>query len=171
MNKNLITPEYLRAAFFVREDGVLCHAVKTHGFAGVRNPGDPAGCVNNNGHLVVATCGVRMLAHKVVWVLCYNAYPPTGFDIDHKDRNKQNNHPDNLRLATRSQNNYNATKRKRNTSGYKGVSFDKARGKWDARLNADSKTYRLGRFDTAELAAAAYNEAARQLHGDFARLN
>lgn len=73
----------------------------------------------------------------------------------------------NLRLATPTQNARNVRVRGR----YRGVSWDKCRGKWRARIQVDGKTLFLGYFDTAEEAAKAYDEAALKHHGEFASLN
>lgn len=56
---------------------------------------------------------------------------------------------------------------KRNKSGVKGVSYDKARSKWSAEIMFQRKRYRLGRFDKLKDAAQARKEAEDKLHGDF----
>lgn len=88
-------------------------------------------------------------------------------DIDHKDGNQLNNQRSNLRRATRSLNNANQKISVRNLSGYKGVHFCKERRKWVASIASKS----LGRFDVIEDAVIAYNEAAKNMWGEFARLN
>lgn len=88
-------------------------------------------------------------------------------DVDHKDGDTLNNQRENLRLATRSQNNANSKIPKTNTSGYKGVSFCNERKLWHASIKSKS----LGRFDSPEEAARHYNLAAKNLWGEFARLN
>ena len=77
-------------------------------------------------------------------------------DIDHRDGNTLNNQRDNLRIATRTQNNANAKTPKDNRSGYKGVSFDKARGKYQAQCRVNGKKKHLGYFTTSQEAYAAY---------------
>lgn len=166
MNKELISPEYLRCLYEVR-DGVLVHKIATHGKGGKIAPGDPAGCPFN-GYLMCRISGANIFAHRIVWALEYNAFPPEGKEIDHIDGNRSNNHPDNLRLVDRSQNNFNAKKRSNNTSGYKGVSFDRSRGLWDARIRHRNKLTHLGRFPTPEAAKAAYEKAAIQ-RGEYHR--
>jgi hypothetical protein len=52
---------------------------------------------------------------------------------------------------------------KMNTSGYRGVSHDRQRNKWTADIRSDGKRYRLGRFDTPEEAAMAYDKKAKEL--------
>jgi hypothetical protein len=77
------------------------------------------------------------------------------------------NRRSNLRLATHAQNLMNRPQNSSNTSGYKGVSFNKHAKKWRAGITALGKTVCLGYFDTPELAYAAYCAAARELHGEF----
>lgn len=95
----------------------------------------------------------------------------TSLHIDHINGNRLDNRKENLRVATCSQNVMNRGKQANNTRGYKGVIYDKSRGKWRAEITANKKSHYLGRFDTAEEAALAYNEAAKELHGEFAYFN
>jgi hypothetical protein len=90
-------------------------------------------------------------------------------DIDHADRNMLNNQRSNLREIGRSGQQQNRNGFKNNTSGYKGVSFH--RGKWQARIRIGGTLIYLGRFDTIELGAKAYDKAAFQAWGDNASLN
>lgn len=96
---------------------------------------------------------------------------PAGMEIDHIDGDKLNNCRNNLRVCLRSENLQNYPIRKDNTSGYRGVSFQKARNKWVAKIRASRVEYFLGLFTTAEEAARAYNAAAIEHYGAFARLN
>jgi hypothetical protein len=90
--------------------------------------------------------------------------------VDHRDRNKQNNHIENLRAATDSQNCKNRKSLKNSTSKYLGVSL--AKGKfWVAQIKINGKQTCLGRFPNQETAAIAYNKAAEIHHGEFANLN
>lgn len=91
--------------------------------------------------------------------------------IDHINGDKLDNRKDNLRVTTPSQNAMNRGSQSNNSSGYKGVIYDKARGKWRAEICFRGNRKHLGRFETAELAALAYNEAAIKYHGEFAYLN
>ena len=90
---------------------------------------------------------------------------------DHKDNDGLNNRRSNLRLCTSTQNNCNRKIGKQNSSGFKGVSFYLPTNKWSARIGYKGKERRIGYFDTPEEAAKAYNVEARELHGEFARLN
>lgn len=54
-----------------------------------------------------------------------------------------------------------------NTSGYVGVSFDRTRGKWSAKITFQGVIYRLGRFVEKRDAIQARKDAERRLHSDF----
>mgnify|MGYP001606453598 CR=1 FL=1 len=97
--------------------------------------------------------------------------PPKGMYPDHINRDGLDNRRWNLRICTTSQNGINKGKQKNNTSGYKGVCWHKRDEKWQARIKVDKKPMYLGYFNTKEEAALAYNEAAKQYFGEFAKLN
>ena len=101
---------------------------------------------------------------------------PEGYVIDHINGNKLDNRKTNLRLVTIQQNTFNSSARqmvagKPCRSRYKGVHWRDERGKWVSRITKDGKHYYLGLFDTEVQAAAAYNNAAKSLFGDYAKLN
>src|SRR3990167_4034233 len=89
-------------------------------------------------------------------------------EIDHIDRNRLNNQKANLRTCTRSQNKMNTQKYKNNTSGIKGVCWDKRAQKWNAQIQKEKKHFYLGYFDLKEDARNAYIEASKELHGIYA---
>ena len=126
-------------------------------------------CVKNN-HTYPTVCikTVRYKAHKIVFGLVYNYIPKI---IDHIDKDKSNFKIDNLREVTKSQNEWNRTKRSDNTSGYKGVWYHKQRNKWAAEITFHGKSHKLGLFLTPELAAEAYNNEAKKLHKEYAEIN
>lgn len=98
-----------------------------------------------------------------------------GMEGDHRDGNGLNNQRYNLRVCSPGQNRYNQSVRTHaKHSRFKGVSLkrDTPRAKpWEAYISAEGKLRKLGHFYTEEAAALAYNEAAKVLHGEFARLN
>lgn len=94
-----------------------------------------------------------------------------GFLIDHIDRNTHNNQKNNLRIATYSENNSNVAITKRNSSGFKGVSYSVGARAWKACISFKRNRIFLGYFKTKEIAAKKYNEAALKYHGNFAVLN
>lgn len=91
--------------------------------------------------------------------------------LDHIDGDKLNNRKNNLRTCTTAENSRNCKISKNNTSGYKGVSWNKERNKWTADIMYNYKHIYLGEFIEGKQAAAAYNEKAAELHGEFAQLN
>lgn len=76
----------------------------------------------------------------------------------------------NLRIATFSQNQWNSRARG-GTSAFKGVSWCSITSKWRADVCCHGKKQCLGRFDSEEAAAAAYDQRAKELFGEFARTN
>lgn len=95
----------------------------------------------------------------------------SGMDVDHKDKNGLNNQKSNLRVCTRSQNMWNQRPQKNGKSKYLGVSFDKRDKKWKAQICTHYKRKVIGRFNSEDDAAMAYNSYARHLHGEFAHIN
>src|SRR5258708_2933591 len=91
--------------------------------------------------------------------------------VDHHDSDGLNNRRSNLRVCTNRQNTQNVRKPVTNTSGFKGVTWDKENEKWIAQLSVSGKHKNLGRFTDPKEAAAAYNAAALLHFGEFARLN
>lgn len=77
----------------------------------------------------------------------------------------------NLRICTKSQNCSNRTAIISGKSKYKGVSWSKAHKLWLAQIAVNGKNKNLGRFKTEEEAALKYNEAAIELHKEFAYIN
>ena len=96
---------------------------------------------------------------------------PPGVQIDHRDGNGLNCSRDNLRLCTNQNNRRNSRKGNRNTSGFKGVSFFKRDQNWRAYIMLDARQIHLGYFKTSEEAARAYDNAAKELFGEFASPN
>ncbi len=87
--------------------------------------GDRAGCLHkSSGYIKVFLFGRLYRAHRVIFYLHHGIWPE--HDIDHIDHDKTNNHIDNLRSATGSQNQRNRSRLKNNTSGCNGVSKSKS---------------------------------------------
>ena len=87
--------------------------------------------------------------------------------VDHIDNNPSNNNAKNLRWATSNENGFNQGKRINNTSGFKGVSFNKKANKYEARININGKTKYLKHYETPEEASEKYEIKAKEIHGDF----
>lgn len=96
---------------------------------------------------------------------------PDDMQIDHIDGNGLNNQKSNLRICTIDENLRNKGKIEGTLYKYKGLSWCKTKNRYKASINFNGKKISLGRFKTQEEAALAYNKAAIELHGEFARLN
>ena len=163
-----VSAERLRAVLKYEPDtGNLVWLVTTHGRGGLIQAGSIAGLVSK-GRRYIGIDGRRYAAHRLAWVYMTGEWPG---EIDHKDCDPLNNKWSNLRVATRSQNNANKLRQRRNTSGYKGVWFRKNTGRWQCEIKCDGKKISLGCYDTPEEAAMIYNRKALEVFGEYARLN
>lgn len=107
--------------------------------------------------------------HRLIWTLANRQHIPSGMDVDHINREKLDNRPENLRLATTSQNRANIGMQRNNSTGYKGVFLD--RGKFRAAIRVTGIRRYLGTFSSARAAAAAYDGAALTVFGEYAMTN
>lgn len=94
--------------------------------------------------------------------------PPKGQTVDHIDRNPLNNRRDNLRIATYSQQNMNTRTRSDNTTGHRGVYWEKRRNCWRVCINLNGKQIHVGQFKDKQRAILAREAKAKELYGDFA---
>jgi len=129
--------------------------------------GFEAGCMSR-GYRVVGINKVMIFAHRIAWAMYYDEWPER--EIDHINNVRSDNRICNLRQATHAENCFNLPRQKNNKSGLKGVSWHAIGGKWQAHIAARGRKHYLGLFETKEEAYAAYCEAARRLHGDFANM-
>ncbi len=133
--------------------------------------GAEAGCLHKkSGYIRVGLNRAVYPAHQLAWFLMTGEWTDM---IDHENRDKADNRWVNLRPSTKSQNMANAKKhihtKRPMGSRLKGAYPVPDSYKWKAQINANKVRYYLGRFDTEEEAHTAYCEAARRLHGEFAR--
>lgn len=121
--------------------------------------GDRVGVMASNGRRYVGVDGIKYLAHRIAWLYVHGALPDA--NIAAKNENYDDLRLDNLypqsfsETATRNQT------RRTNTSGIRGVIWDKDKGKWRAEITRDYQRIMLGRFDTREEAHDAYTQAVR----------
>lgn len=109
----------------------------------------------------------KYFAHRLAWFYVRGEWPPA--EIDHINCDPSDNRISNLRPATRTENSANTRRPRHNSSGVKGVAWDKTRRKWMAFCSFGGKFTNLGRFSTREQAAAAYFARASSVNGAFAR--
>ena len=126
---------------------------------------------DNSGVNVYAVRNAATAANRRVSIGMHRviAWTPENMETDHIDLNGLNNRRANLRNATRVQNGCNQGMTCRNTSGAKGVTWNRRLGKWQAQIGLRGKTYYLGLYEAVELAAAAYAKKSAELHGEFGR--
>ena len=103
--------------------------------------GKECGCVNSKGYRVISFHKKSKLVHHVVWYLHKGSWPDTSMDIDHINRNKQDNRIENLRQVSRR---INALNNKAENVSLKG-------NKWRSRVGQVS----LGCFNNKEEAIKA----------------
>lgn len=96
--------------------------------------------------------------------------PAKGLEVDHRDGDGLNNQRTNLRVCTHAENIRNSKMPTSNTSGKKGVWWSKRFKKWAASIKASDRNITLGYFSDKEAAYQAYCKAAKEHHGEFARL-
>lgn len=139
---------------------------------GSNKPG-PAGNLDK-GRYTIWIQGRAYRAHRVVYAL-HTGNDPGVLLVDHMDGNPSNNHPNNLRKATHSQNQMNRATMSNNTSGVPGVYWDAWRGKWKARVQK-ARVQKDGcisskYFEDLNDAAAWVSEKRREVFGEFAPEN
>lgn len=128
-------------------------------------PGDVAGKQLPNKYWTVRFNGQPFYAHRLVYLL-QTKKDPLEKEVDHVNGFDE---PLNVRVVTSSENNYNLRKRKNSKSKYKGVRAKRER--WQAGMHVEGVYKSLGVYRTELEAAEAYNKAALELYGEFARLN
>ena len=106
-----------------------------------------------HGYTKIGIDGKRHYAHRLAWLYVYGEWPSD--EVDHIDRDRSNNRIKNLRCVSRSINTFNSGKRKDNTSGARGVCWDKSRDRWLARL----RSKHIGYFKDFDAAVAARKQA------------
>lgn len=157
------TRDRLRELFdYDATTGHLIRKAATKGYHGDRR----ITRTNDQGYIVTTLNGVSYRAHHLIWIWHHGMMVE---ELDHRNRVRNDNRLDNLRPCGRVPNCGNTGPR---VHAYKGVTFCKATGRWKAQLGVNYKNVNLGRFDTIEQAALAYNEAAiRHFGEEFAYLN
>lgn len=161
----MITHKYLKEVLGYNEiTGVFTWLVNRNSYRGKVKVGAVANNVSAHGYIRIGIDGTRYQAHRLAWFYVYGKWPRS--QIDHINRDRLDNRISNLREASDAQNKQNLGLNSRNTSGVTGVTWDKQRQKWFAKINHNYKQIPLGRFDNIQDATNAYAEAKRRLH-DF----
>jgi len=131
--------------------------------------GNEAGHLTDEGYNVIVISGKRYYTHRLIFLYYYGYLPEY---LDHINNIRDDNRINNLREASRNQNQWNKKKQKnKSSSKYKGVHYFKGRKRWRARIQVNGKSKHLGYYFTEEEAALSYNEAAIKYFGKYAELN
>ena len=131
--------------------------------------GGMAGSPNGRGYLRITIDRRKFFAHRLAFLYMIGSFPPA--DADHINGVRDDNRWDNLREATRTDNVRNlGGARSDNTFGFLGVSWDKNKLKWQARIVVVKKHIHLGYYSSGEEAHAAYLKAKDELHPTHRRL-
>lgn len=125
---------------------------------------------DTSGQAFRAVSRIKEDSGKIGALYLHRFLVPSETFIDHENRNPLDNRKCNLREATRSENARNAKRRVDNTSGYKGVHFNRKTLRFQAQIYYNRKQIYLGTFSTPEDAYEAYCKKAYELHGEFACL-
>lgn|SRR5215472_8427051 len=145
------------------ETGKLVNLTNRHSQSRI---GDVAGSVDWQGYRAVKVDGYKYSAARLIWMWMTGEW----CEVDHANLCRSDDRWVNLRKATRSQNCANkGAFYKPNKFGFRGVKRNWNR--FAAVICKDGKEEFLGNYATPELAARAYDVAAKRLHGEFARLN
>lgn len=127
--------------------------------------GDETGSMSSEGHIFLRFNYHMCMAHSAAWFFIFGVWPK---EVDHKNGVRNDNKIGNLRKCTRSQSNINGVIRSDNRSGWPGVHFHKALGKWGAYINRNGRRYNLGLYISFEKAKEARVRKERELYGEFA---
>ena len=129
--------------------------------------GEVAGSIYANGYRYIEINGKAYRSCRLVWLYVYGEFPATF--VEHRNGQKSDDRLENLRLATNGENQANRGTPSNNTSGTKGVRFETDRWRWRAQIMINGKSKNLGRFKTRDEAMVAYEKAAKEAWGDYAK--
>lgn len=128
--------------------------------------GKSAGCLNPNGYTDISVDGRKYKGHRLAWLYVYGKWPPQM--LDHKNLNKSDNRIENLREASRAQNEQNKRPRSNSSSGVTGVYWNKCAKKWQAYIKVDRAYRYLGIYEDFDIAVAIRRNAEKTFFGAFA---
>lgn len=110
-------------------------------------------------------CNVSV--HRLAWYLMTGEWPPDLMVVDHKNRVRDDNRWENLRLCSGKQNSWN--RKARGEVGSRGVTFLRKRSDkpFKAAIGTWPNNKVIGYFETEQEASAAFEEEARERYGEF----
>lgn len=117
------------------------------------------------GYAVRSCNGKTVYMHRVIMSV------PKDKEVDHVDGNKLDNRKFNLRLVTHQQNIFNCSSHKNSTSKFRGISWEKGKNRWRGDIQIDGHNIFLGYFQKEIDAAKVWNEKAKELFGEYVKVN
>ncbi len=156
----------------IRVDGNIAYVPLTLGYVAMVDAADVPLIEGRNwfAHPVGRTVYARCTSgRKKVYLHRFIMQPEDDMSVDHISGDGLDCRRSNMRTAHHRQNIRNQRLRTTSTSGFKGVGWHKASGKWRADIRLDGKSKYLGLFLTPEDAHLAYCAASAKLHGEFGR--
>lgn len=158
----MITQSELKEVLDYNPDTGLFTWIESNGCV---KAGDIARYKHHTGYINITITGKAYQAHRLAYLYMTGNFPKNS--IDHINHVKDDNRWTNLRDATSSQNKSNIKKLKNNTSGYKGVSWDKRDKNWRAQIKHMNKNINIGSYTTPQEASEAYKKKAIEIYGEF----
>lgn len=161
MGCDMITQEFLQSVLDYK-DGVLYWRKNISNV----KAGSIAGNQRQDGYIDIGIKGKLIRSHRLVWLWHHGFMPEF---IDHINGIRNDNRIENLRVATRTQNQMNIGKRSNNSTGVTGVTWHKAAKKWMASIQSNKKLKYLGLFEKFDDAVSVRKNAQKELFGEFER--
>lgn len=124
-----------------------------------------AGTVNNHGQVLIMINYQRYLANRLAWFYVYGEWPKG--EVDHINRNRQDNRLCNLRDISHMENMANTARRSDNTSGERGVCFDHQKWKWKVQLTFKGGKRYAKHFETKDEAVSHARAKRAEMFGEF----
>lgn len=140
--------EYIKCHFSYNKDGTITRL----------SNGRVTGSPDSKGYLQCHFIDGTALVHNIVWFM-HGREKPEGMMIDHINHNRKDNRIENLRLVTNAGNQKNQSIRPSSLSGFTGVGWHKASGKWAAKIKVSGKDIHLGTYSDMNEAIKARQEA------------
>jgi hypothetical protein len=163
LNKLLELTVWLPIKDYPNYEVSICGQVRNVTTKRILKPG-----IRGNGYYFVVLCNKNSIKSHSIHRLVAKAFIPNIFNkefVDHINNQKLDNTVSNLRWCTNQQNQFNSLLSKRNTSGIRGVTWEK--NKWRARLEYNGKKIHLGYFDDINDAKLARQLKAKELFKEF----
>jgi hypothetical protein len=160
-----LTQERLKEVLYYHpESGDFVRLVALCGRALV---GQQVGTPDAAGYLTSKIDGKTYKLHRLAFLYVLGRWPDP--ECDHRDMVKNNNEWSNLREASLGENRRNVGPRKGNTTGIKGIRFDRRRGTYVVDLQTNKQRHNYSGIKTLEEAIEVCAQLLVTFHGEFAR--